>query len=78
MSEVKFLDKDQVEAIVRGDLEKKYPGMKKFEFRTVEPYNQFKEWWLTGHFFTSDDNLRGFFYRLDAKTGEIKAYRTYL
>jgi len=73
MSGSRFLGKDQVEAIVFGDLKKRYPKMEKFEFARVILYETFKEWWVMG-LFSFEGKVRGFIYRLNGETGEIKSY----
>lgn len=70
-----FIRKNQVEEIVHGDLKEKYRNMKAFEFRVVELREFLKEWWATGVLKTENDLFRGFFYRLNAETGEIVEYK---
>jgi len=68
-----FLSHDQVEDLVKKDLQRRYQNLKYLEFTHVELLERFKEWWLFG-IIEVPLGFRSFMYILDAKTGEIKSF----
>lgn len=70
------LAKDQVEKIVKADLQRHYPDIKHMEFRIIRLRERLKpEWWVEVVIVLEDSTTRTVFYRLDAGSGEIKEYR---
>jgi len=69
------LTRDQIEEIVKADLQKHYPEIEAMEFTLIKIEERSNEWWVSVYIVPKYRRGRMVFYRLDAETGEIKEYR---